>query len=290
MSTAQPAPPRPKQPLNLILVWKTPSPPEPYPADSLPSEAIKLYLQRHAPYELDELDRFQLSDPDSQLSPSEKGLRGLDPRKPLNKNGVLEGGTLILTKSVPHYETSWDKGVAVGVGVYTFIVFLVALTALVSIWPATPADLSLNATRSITLPFTLLDTKVTLGPEVLLVTTMILAGMVGACIFSFYAISLHLGYYKDFDDAWLAWYLLRPLMGAGLALIAYVLIRGGVLSVGSDLKNVNFLGVSGISFLVGLFAEQFLLKLHALADELFGKPPSETPTQETVQPAQSASA
>lgn len=174
-----------------------------------------------------------------------------------------------------------DKAAAAIAGVYTFIIFLFSLTALVAIWPSTSSDLSLNSTRTITfsLPEPIFGSQVTLGPETLVVIIMILAGMVGACIFSFYAISLHLAAQNDFKAKWFSWYLLRPPSGGGLALIAYVLIRAGIFTMGSDLKTINFLGVASIAFLVGLFTEHFMVKLHAIADETFGIPPDERSQQ-----------
>lgn len=178
-------------------------------------------------------------------------------------------------------ESKTDKTVAAIVGVYTFIIFLFSLTSLIAVWPATTSELSLNSTRTITfsLPVPFFGPQVTLDPETLVAIVMILAGMVGACIFSFYAISLHLAAQRDFNAVWLSWYLLRPPSGAGLAFIAYVLIRAGIFTIGSDLKNINFLGIAGIAFLVGLFTEHFMVKLHALADEAFGTPPDEKAQQ-----------
>lgn len=169
----------------------------------------------------------------------------------------------------------WDKAIAALVTAYTMITFLVSLTTLVAIWPTTTSQLSLNSTRTITIPYAISGVKVTLGPETLVVLTMMLAGIVGACLFSFYAVSLHLAYKKDFDHTWLSWYLLRPPMGGGLAFIAYVVIRAGIFSVGSGLQDVNFLGLAGICFLVGLFTEHFMVRLHSIADSVFGKLPDE---------------
>lgn len=271
-------PPASDRQLKLAIVWNAVFEPEPYPARALPSEAIRLFIQAHAPHELDELAKFSLSSLDARPPASGGGPVALEPGKSLEKNGVVDGDSLLLTKSMPHHETRSDRVAALAVGLYSFAVFLVALTALVAVWPASTADLSLNATRTITLPVTLLGATVTLGPEIMLALIMLLAGLVGASVFSFYAISLHLGHYKDFDDAWVAWYLLRPPMGAGLAFIAYVLIRGGILTVGASSASLNFFGVAGIAFLVGLFAEHFMIKLHALADEAFGAPPDERAT------------
>lgn len=90
-------------------------------------------------------------------------------------------------------------------------------------------------------------------------------------MFSLYAISLHLSAYRDFSQVWTSWYLLRPNIGAGLAFVFYLVLRGGVLSVGSSLSNLNLVGSPAISARVGFFTEHAIKKLHELADTIFGK-------------------
>lgn len=172
--------------------------------------------------------------------------------------------------SLVHTETDYDKRIALRVSIYTLIVFAAAMLSLLAIWPRTTGELALNATRSITFP---IGGGVALGPEILLAITIVLAGVVGACVYSLYAISLHLGNYKDFDSAWTAWYILRLPIGAGMAFIVYVFVRGGILTIGADLKSLNLLGLTGISALVGLFSEHAMNKLLDLADSMFGKTP-----------------
>jgi hypothetical protein len=175
-------------------------------------------------------------------------------------------------KTPLHRETKLDRKRAVEIAIYTMLVFGVATLLLLAIWPRTHDELALNATRSITIVG---FGAVAMGPEILIATTMVLAGVVGACVYSLYAISLHLGAYKDFDKAWTWWYILRPIIGAGLAFIVYVLIRGGILTIGAEPKNLNFLGLTGISALVGLFTEHSMNKLRELADTAFGATPDE---------------
>lgn len=162
-----------------------------------------------------------------------------------------------------------DVRVAVRVSAYTIIVFLVSAYFLLSIWPATTGELALNSTRAVTL----LGIGITfsLGPETTLLFVIMLSGIIGACAFSFFAISYHLGAKNDFDKVWEAWYVLRPILGAGLALVIYLLLRGGVLTIGADLNSLNLVGVAGISGLAGMFSEQATRMLRNLADTAFGE-------------------
>jgi Na+-driven multidrug efflux pump len=179
-----------------------------------------------------------------------------------------------------HAQGKKDITRASKVGIYTLILFILAMLSMLSVWPGTTRELAMNmtTTRTITFMF-LLPARV--GPELLLAVTTVLAGFIGACVYSLYAIILHLSPpKKDFDKNWTGWYVLRPIVGAGLALIVYVLIRGGLLSVGSNVSNLNFLGFTGFSFIVGLFTEPTMHKLNDLADTMFGVTDEKTSGQE----------
>ena len=167
--------------------------------------------------------------------------------------------------------TKADRSVALRVSAYTIGVFAVITYFLVSVWPSTTADVAMNSTRTITFYFTKIH--ISIGPETSLLYIMIFSGIIGACVFSLFAVSHHLGADKDFSKDWQAWYLLRPLIGGGLALVFYFLLRGGVLSIGANLSNLNLVGVAAVSALVGMFAEHAMHKLQDLADTLFGSAP-----------------
>jgi hypothetical protein len=168
-----------------------------------------------------------------------------------------------------HTETEEDILRARWLAIYTLLLFAIAILSLLSIWPGSTKDLAMNDTSSRTISYLFLM-PCTVGPEFLLAATMVLAGFLGACVYSLYAIILHLSpEQEDFDKAWTGWYILRPILGAGLALIAYVLLRGGLLSISSNVSNLNFLGFTGFSFMVGLFTEQTMHKLNDLADAWF---------------------
>jgi hypothetical protein len=65
-----------------------------------------------------------------------------------------------------------------------------------------------------------------------------------------------------------------PLVSAGLALVFYYVIRGGLLTAPSggrtELDVINVYGVVGISALVGMFFSGALSKLKAVSDAIFG--------------------
>jgi hypothetical protein len=65
-----------------------------------------------------------------------------------------------------------------------------------------------------------------------------------------------------------------PLVSAGLALVFYYVIRGGLLTApaggGTESDVINVYGVVGISALVGMFFSGALRKLKAVSDAIFG--------------------
>ena len=182
---------------------------------------------------------------------------------------------------------------------YTGVVMLIAVFFMVAVWPAATEDLSLNATstinststfnainelnstRVVTLP--ILNSKFFIGPETLILFVMMISGAMGACVYSFWAVSSHLGK-DDFDyEKWKMWYFTRPFVGAGLALFFYLLIRGGLLTIGAEFMTLNLVVIAGLSGLVGMFAEQAILKLNELADATFGAAPKKE-TKEKEKP------
>lgn len=248
-----------------------------HPSTDTVEKVITDFVTKNAQDLIEEIPQFQLR----RLTNS---LHALDTKQSLARNGVKSGDKLLLTKALIHHQTRDDKRVAAAALVYTVFFFSIAMIALINVWPNTPDQLSLNANRTynVTLPilishspYVVLVTN-TAGPEVLLLFIMILSGVIGACIYSLYAIALHLGSYQDFDYAWTGWYLTRPWIGAGLSFTLYLLIRSGILT--TNVGNLNLMGLAGISILAGLFTENIMHKLNDLVDTLFGPGPNPSNT------------
>jgi hypothetical protein len=68
--------------------------------------------------------------------------------------------------------------------------------------------------------------------------------------------------------SWSAWYLLYPLIGATLALIFYLAVRGGFMTTNAG-KDVNLYGLTAISGLVGMFSKQATTKLSEVFSTMF---------------------
>lgn len=188
---------------------------------------------------------------------------------------------------VKHTPTAPDLRGARYLIIYSIVILLVMTYFMVGSWPAATEDLDLNATSTFnhTKPaFNAINDinttriisfppfgEVYVGPETLLVVVMMISGAMGACLFSIWAASHHLGKEHDFDyERYRAWYFTRPLLGAGIAFIFYLLVRGGLLTIGAQVMALNVVVIAGLSGLVGMFSEQAILKLLEVADALFG--------------------
>lgn len=75
--------------------------------------------------------------------------------------------------------------------------------------------------------------------------------------------------------SWIPWYIMRPFIGSGLALIFYILLRAGLfsnLSLGeanTEKININPFGLMAIACLAGLFSKQATDKLREVFETLF---------------------
>ena len=70
--------------------------------------------------------------------------------------------------------------------------------------------------------------------------------------------------------SWVWWLLLRVPIGVALALVFYMLIRGGlIIPNGSTEPQINPYGIAGLAALIGMFAKQATDKLADIFDNLF---------------------
>ncbi len=169
---------------------------------------------------------------------------------------------------------------AIVAAIFTVFVMSFGTYTLVSVWPSNSTELGTNQTV-VTLRGT--NYSFGLGPETLVMLVIVVVGGVGACVFSLWAIARHVEQ-KNFCFRWFPWYMLRPFTGAGLALLFYFLVRGGLLTIGASLQNLNLIVVAGIAALVGMFSEQALHKLHSLASSIFGSEGDDKVDETTKKP------
>lgn len=97
----------------------------------------------------------------------------------------------------------------------------------------------------------------------------LIIGALGGLVHSLRSLSDYVGT-RGFKNQWTLSYVLRPFISGGLALIAYLLIRGGFFSDGLNAGDkYKLLALSG---LIGLFSEQTITKFRDIAGAILSLP------------------
>lgn len=74
---------------------------------------------------------------------------------------------------------------------------------------------------------------------------------------------------RTFRSTWTAYFFIRPILGAALAVVLYVATRGALLSADAPTENLNQYGILALAFLTGMFAKQVVQKVLEIFDTLF---------------------
>jgi hypothetical protein len=173
----------------------------------------------------------------------------------------------------------------IGFGALLLLAFGLALVAsLVNLWPAIEAftstgttattrsgtaitsTTSTTAVHTVRLLFGAVPVKAKSGTALLLL--VVITGALGAVIHMFTSFADYVGN-RRFYGSWAAWYLLRPVIGAALALLTYFALRGGFFSGSLQSGAVNAYGVAALSGFAGLFSKQATDKLREVFETLF---------------------
>jgi hypothetical protein len=100
-----------------------------------------------------------------------------------------------------------------------------------------------------------------------LIWIALLSGALGAFLYGAKSFVSYLGN-ETFQSSWTGWYLFTPLIGSSLALVFYMVFRGGLLTSASSV-DVNPYGIAGLSALVGMFTKQATNKLEEVFSTMF---------------------
>lgn len=98
---------------------------------------------------------------------------------------------------------------------------------------------------------------------------VVLMGAFGSSVYALKSLADYKGEGK-LMHSWLTFYFVQPVEGAGIAVLLYLVIRGGFLAgTGSDIKNANTFGMCAIAGLAGAFSDTAFAKLREVFDTLF---------------------
>ena len=104
-----------------------------------------------------------------------------------------------------------------------------------------------------------------------LLLIVMFAGALGSLVHTVRSVFWYVGN-RSLKWSWLAKYVLQPFAGTGLAVIFYVVVRGGFFSPQTTFDQTSPFGFAALAALVGLFSEQAVLKLKDVAEMVFAKP------------------
>jgi hypothetical protein len=107
--------------------------------------------------------------------------------------------------------------------------------------------------------------------EVRLLLLVIFAGALGSLVHTVRSVYWYVGN-RQLKWSWVIKYILQPFAGCALAMIFYVVIRGGFFSPSTTVENTSPFGFAALAAMVGLFSEQAVLKLKRVAETILEPP------------------
>jgi hypothetical protein len=182
----------------------------------------------------------------------------------------------------------WGVVIALVIAVLVAVVFTYTLIAF---WPETSArPVGWKIVQFLGLTFNV-------GRDTAMFAVVILAGALGGMVHTLRSLTWYFGNGK-LRHRWLLFYCAIPGSAGLLALLFYLLLRGGLLSAQASSGDLNVFGFTAISGVVGFASEQAARKLVDVFSTLFtsaehGKdhqPPKNKPNGKSTDPATNGSA
>jgi hypothetical protein len=156
--------------------------------------------------------------------------------------------------------------------VQTVLILYIALigvgSILASVWAWRTAEKASVLKGAAVVQTSLLWWHFNVSVETSIYLIVIAFGVMGSVIHSANSLASYIGN-KRFTNAWTPWYLLRPVIAAALAVLAYTVFRAGFLSTNASADNINLFGVAAIAGLAGLFSKQVIDKLEDVMKVVF---------------------
>ncbi|MGK5558025.1 IPT/TIG domain-containing protein [Actinomadura kijaniata] len=164
------------------------------------------------------------------------------------------------------------------------------IVVLVQMWPPPlPASAAAQPERVPAVRVDLFGWTARVSREASLFAVVLAAGAVGATVHAMRSLFWYVGN-RSLRRSWLMMYLFLPFTGALLALVVYLVLRGGLTSPTGGSTDVNPYGMAAIAALVGLFSRETSEKLRAvfatlLAPAQAGRDQALPPQVHSVEPA-----
>jgi hypothetical protein len=173
-----------------------------------------------------------------------------------------------------------------GIALLAFVILgllVFAVYCLIAVWPVNAAATGATVSHVSGL-------RLSLDQEQRLFVVVAVTGALGGLIHTARSLYAYVGN-RTLLRSWLLFYLSLPFIGAGLAVLFYLILRGGLVT--GTAAQVNFFGFAAISALVGLFTPEAALKLKQIFTTLLAPtppgrdslPPGTDPTADLSPPA-----
>jgi hypothetical protein len=155
-------------------------------------------------------------------------------------------------------------------GIYLIATAVLLAYAATALWPTTVVQ---DGGKKIWDPGVHLFGRSTQIPdETRMILIVIVSGALGSFVHAATSFGTYVGNQRIYAS-WIWWYVLRPFLGMGLALILYYVVYGGLLSTGVSAETVNPFGIAAIAGMTGMFAKQATDKLNETFTTLFKTSP-----------------
>jgi hypothetical protein len=175
-----------------------------------------------------------------------------------------------LTAAPPRDDPAAQTGPGrVAIVVLVTIGFAVVPLLLYSLWELWPTQAIIAAKAPTSVHW--LGVSRNVSTEIRFFAIVAIAGALGGVMHSSRSLVWYVGR-QGLKWHWVPFYVVTVVLGAGLAEVFYLLVRGGLFGGQATPTDVNPYGVAAIAALVGLFTEQALEMLKKVAAEVLSPP------------------
>ena len=164
--------------------------------------------------------------------------------------------------------TDYTSITTIAVGVYLVLVLFLLGDMTVRLWPTTASMATAAAPSSVSFLFGLITLQA-ISSDVRLILLAMVFGALGSCIHVAQSFATFAGN-RTLRSSWTWWYVLRPFIGAALAVVVYVALRGALFpATAASSGDMSPFGVAAIAGLTGMFSKQAVDKLNEVFSTAF---------------------
>ncbi|HEY2855181.1 MAG TPA: hypothetical protein VGJ18_20150 [Gemmatimonadaceae bacterium] len=164
--------------------------------------------------------------------------------------------------------TDYTSITTIALGVYLVLVLFLLVDMTVRFWPTTAPTPTAAAPSSVSFLFGLITLQA-ISSDVRLILLAMVFGALGSCIHVAQSFATFAGN-RTLRSSWAWWYVLRPFIGAALAAVVYVALRGALFPATAALSgDMSPFGVAAIAGLTGMFSKQAVDKLNEVFSTAF---------------------